>query len=563
MELEMKNRKLEDEAKAAKAKNEVLQGEMKKLRDSSKKQSVPMSPASKKLEKQKSEFLRKLSEAEKRSEAELKAVVQKSDEEMDRLKIENESLKTEVGTKTSIIANLSDQLKRNTSKMSLFQLSCDRSELELTKVKNEMTAAVNRNDFFSQIKATLQEVLRKDAELTNSEEDDLLDSEVAELANGILLEFSDTNERHAANLRDCQEALDRLTEKKNGYKRNGLRLTKKVDELEAKVSSLGSENKDLKKQFAEKDKTIKVLGEAVKVKDKKLADSSAELGSLKRSVAAKNLALKSILQEKEITTATMQNNLKEFDLTKEELAEKVAALAELQQRTGKLQARDKQSQKEVEKLESEKKELQAKVSQLAKAVEAAAKQNDQQLLESKKAATERDRAVGAIRDFQATAAELEAQLKVKDKVIVDLQLRALRTPAAPVLLKEKEKRIKELLASEEESRVKVLALEKEVCVRGEAIDELNRNCVNLTQELTKKGQRLEDIEATNTEDRKDALELAETRTRLAKQDELVEILQWTMYMLDTKLTEQMEQRKQKKVANILRTRSIYFICRKH
>ena len=197
------------------------------------------------------------------------------------------------------------------------------------------------------------------------------------------------------------------------------------------------------------------------------------------------------------------------------------------------------------------------------AVEAAAKQNDQQLREKKKAATERDRAVGALRDFQATAAELEVQLKVKDKVIVDLQLRALRTPAAPVLLKEKEKRIKELLASEEESRVKVLALEKEVCVRGEAIDELNRNCVNLTQELTQKGQRLEDIEATNTEDRKDALELAETRTRLAKQDELVEILQWTMYMLDTKLTEQMEQRKQKKVANILRTRSIYFICRKH
>ena len=146
--------------------------------------------------------------------------------------------------------------------------------------------------------------------------------------------------------------------------------------------------------------------------------------------------------------------------------------------------------------------------------------------------------------------EMKQQLKKKDDIIIDLQLQSIRVSELEKKLKRKEK--KSFSEEKDDKSIARLALlENQISLKDKTISKLTKKCSEAEHELKRKDEQLNNsIDVPSQGPQKFEDNVKELNIRLTQQAELIESLQWTLYIIDNNKAQQL------KLTNDLKTEKV-------
>ena len=205
---------------------------------------------------------RKLGRLRERAEKELTSIsseVTRLEKQVDCLKEEQKRDRKEFSNTKESVCDLWTKMKAKNAEISSLRLSVERCLLELNKIDRESKASQTERDqakHFLSIKKTFQIIMDKDSTFCETDErsrDEILqDSEVSEMVNSILLEFTENKQNHITDVQKCITGMEDY--KKKLYKKAKAKLLEAKNDLsesECKVKDLQKENKSKDKALAE------------------------------------------------------------------------------------------------------------------------------------------------------------------------------------------------------------------------------------------------------------------------------------------------------------------------
>ena len=330
-------------------------------------------------------------------------------------------------------------------------------ELEEAKAK----ASKNNNDSpFDKIKKCVMTIIKRDSEMSQSDTgsaEALKDSEVVELVNSIMLEFSDSKKQLLTATKVFKDEMESAKAERDTSKAKAEKLAQ--DLLEAQASSKATE--------FEKNKKIATMQKESLAKDSRIKELE--------KLAAKSLA-------------------------KESYGPKI-------------------------------KDLEAKLEEKNKVIKELRRDMEEIVTEGSKVSS-------------TQAKQLEKQIRYMDKSLKEQIAKNEQLES---------KKDQELAQLKENLSVKVSKLEGELKEKEEAFKELESRCDTTKKDLEEKTGDLDGTKATmdelvkcikqlrEKEGEQFSQTLADLKVQLKQKDDLLEIMQWSFYILDKKIQVKREQ----------------------